>query len=262
LYANTDFARPDYRVMAQAIGANPRPGDAIILDAPNQEEVFTYYYRGTAPIYALPPGLGGNDADTIAIVQDVIRQHRRIFVLYWGEAERDPNRAVEKTLAAQAFEASTGWYGDVRFVQYATLPPGQSGELAPLNVRFGESIMLRNAALSASSLRPGDALGVTLTWETERALNQRYKVFVQLLDSDGRLVTQHDAEPGNNMSLTTTWRPGEPVTDLHGIVIPPNQRAGDYRLIVGLYDAANPQARLTTNAGDYADLGTIKVTAD
>jgi hypothetical protein len=262
LYSNSDYARSDYRAMAQAIGANPRPGDAIILDAPNQEEVFTYYYRGTAPIYPLPPGLGGNDADTIAIVRDVIANHRRIFVLYWGETERDPNRVVEKTLAAKAFEASIGWYGDVRFVQYATLPPGQSGELVPLDVRFGESITLRSATLSARTLRPGDALGVTLTWETERALSQRYKVFVQLLDSDGRLVTQHDAEPGNNMSLTTTWKPGEPVTDLHGIVIPPTQRAGDYNLIVGLYDAANPQARLTTNAGDYADLGTINVTTD
>jgi mannosyltransferase len=262
LYTNGDYARPDYRAMAQVIAANPRPGDAVILDAPNQQEVFTYYYRGSAPIYALPPGLGGDDNATIAAVTHIIARHRRIFVLYWGESERDPNRVVEKTLAAKAFEASTGWYGDVRFVQYATLPPGQTGETMPLQVRFGEAITLRSATLSARTLGSGDALGVTLTWTTERPLTRRYKIFVQLLDGEGRLVAQHDAEPGNNMSLTITWKPGELVADLHGIVIPPTQRSGDYRLIVGLYDVENPQARLTTNAGDYADLGTIKVTTD
>ena len=40
--------------MVQAISANPRAGDAIILDAPNQEEVFRYYYHGDAPVYPLP----------------------------------------------------------------------------------------------------------------------------------------------------------------------------------------------------------------
>ena len=39
-------------------------GDAIILDAPNQIEVFSYYYDGPAPVYGLPRGLGGDDAQT------------------------------------------------------------------------------------------------------------------------------------------------------------------------------------------------------
>ena len=44
----------------------------------------------------------------------------------WGETERDPNLIVEKTLTDKAFLAASQWYGDVRFAQYATLPPSSA----------------------------------------------------------------------------------------------------------------------------------------
>ena len=58
LYHHPDFHRADYRGIAADISANLRAGDAVILDAPNQEEVFRYYYAAAAPVYPLPPGLG------------------------------------------------------------------------------------------------------------------------------------------------------------------------------------------------------------
>jgi hypothetical protein len=244
--------------MARLIAANPRPDDAIILDAPNQQEVFTYYYRGSAPLYPLPAGLGGDDAAAEAAVKDVIARHRRIFVLYWGEAERDPNRVVEKTLTASAFEASSTWYGDVRLVQYATLP-SSAGVTTGMNARFGDSIRLQSATLSANRVQPGDVLGVTLTWSTDQPLTQRYKVFVQLLNDQGQLVAQHDGEPGNNLALTTTWKPGQAVTDLHGLLIPTTLPSGGYHLIAGLYDAHDPGARLPAGNSDHVDLGIIRV---
>jgi len=258
LYQAEVYARPDYRAMARIITDNPRPGDAIILDAPNQQEVFTYYYRGNAAIYPLPEGLGGDDAKTAAAVNAIIDQHRRIFVLYWGETERDPNRVVQKTLAARAFEASSNWYGDVRFVQYATLPQA-AGISTGITARFGDSITLQNITLSATTVQPGDVLGVTFTWLTAQPLTQRYKVFVQLLNEQGQLVAQHDSEPGNNLTITTAWQPGQPVTDAHGLLIPPYLPPGSYRLIAGLYDINDPQARLPVNTQDHLDLGTIRV---
>ncbi len=260
LYHDAQYARPDYRAIAQLIAARPRPGDAIILDAPNQQEVFTYYYQGDASIYPLPVGLGGDDAVTAAATEDVIAVHRRIFVLYWGESERDPNHVVEKTLAANTFEAASTWYGDVRLVQYATLPKSQVETVsAPLPVRFGDSITLHNATLSSKSVQPGDVLGVTLTWMTDQPLTRRYKVFVQLLDEQGRLIAQHDGEPGNNMAITTTWQPGRPVTDSHGLLVPVDAPPGDYTLIVGLYDLNNAEARLPVNNLDALKLATIRI---
>jgi mannosyltransferase len=43
LYFDPAYARDDYRQIAADIAASARPGDAVILNAPNQWEVFTYY---------------------------------------------------------------------------------------------------------------------------------------------------------------------------------------------------------------------------
>jgi mannosyltransferase len=258
LYTAQAYTRPDYRAMAQVITAAPRPDDAIVLDAPNQWEVFTYYYHGQAPIYPLPEGLGGDDVATATALDQVITKHRRIFVLYWGESERDPNRIVEKILAARAFEISSIWFGDVRFVQYATLPQS-AGESIPLTAHFGDSISLQSAALTSKIVQPGDVLGITFTWATSNPLTQRYKIFIHLLDSTGTLVSQRDSEPGNNLAITSTWQPNQPITDAHGLLIPVHMPPGDYRIVVGLYDINQPSQRLAVNGTDHLDLGIIQV---
>jgi uncharacterized membrane protein len=258
LYTNSTFFRSDYRAMVQLISAAPRSGDAIILDAPNQSEVFTYYYHGSTPIFPLPEGLGGDDPKTITALNQIISDHQRIFVLYWGESERDPNRVVEKTLKDHAFEATSAWYGDVRLVQYATMPQSASVHTG-VTAKFGDTITLQSAELSATSVAPGDVLGITLTWTTSQPISKRYKVFVQLLDKEGKLVAQHDSEPGNNLAITTTWEVYKPIHDSHGILIPGNTVPGEYTLILGLYDLNDPMVRLSSGTEDQVGLSQITV---
>ncbi len=264
LYRDPAYARPDYRAMAAAIQAAPRPGDAIILDAPNQAEVFSYYYRGDAPVYELPRGLGGDDAQTRADVDAVIREHRRLFVLFWGEQERDPRRVVQATLDVAAYPVASAWYGDVRLAQYAVLAASPFAPDVLSGARFGDHITLTGYALSADRLTAGDVLGVTLFWTTDAPLEVRYKVTVQLLAPDGSLVSQHDAEPGGNLALTTTWTPGQTVIDLHGLVVPPDRAPGQYTVIVGMYDLNAPLDRLPvifqgTRAGDHLQLASLEI---
>lgn len=262
LYNSPLTARDDYRAMARAITENPRPGDVIILDAPNQQEVFSYYYQGTAPVIPLPAGLGGDDAAARAGVTDVLRSARRIFVLYWGEGERDPNRVVEKTLNAATFPVFSRYYGDVRFVVYAVPSAPATAPTVQTAVRFGAgatAIDLLGYALDRTTVQQGDVIGVTLFWRAAQLVPKRYKVFLQLLDGDGRLVAQRDSEPDNGMALTTTWQPGQPVIDAHGLLVPPTLPTGTYRLIVGLYDIDDPAARLPVDGTDSVTLGTVAV---
>ncbi len=257
LYHHPDFQRDDYRGIASAIQEAARPGDAVILDAPNQEEVYRYYDTSGLPVYPLPPGLGGNDTETQAAVEQIITDHTRIFVVYWGETERDPNRIVETTLNAQTFEAVSQWYGDVRLVRYVT--PVEPSIVQESRARFGESITLERYALSADTVAPGDVLQVRLDWRTDAPLITRYKVFVQLLDRDGGLVTQRDSEPGGGLALTTTWEPGMTVSDLHALTIPDNLSPANYTLIIGLYDENNPQERLRVGESDHLTLSQISI---
>jgi mannosyltransferase len=260
LYNDLAYRRADYRAIVNEITADPRPGDAIVLDAPNQEEAFRYYYRGDAPVYPLPAGLGGDDAKTLAAVQNVIAHHSRIFVLFWGETERDPHRIVETALDSQTYEAGIDtWYGDVRLARYAA--PVTLTNVQPSGARFGGHILLQEYALSDTSLRPGDVLQIRLDWRAEVPISMRYKVFLQLLNADGTLANgaQRDSEPGGGSMPTSAWTPGETVSDRHGLLIPRDLSAGEYTLVMGLYDADNPSARLPVGAGDYLTLDKITI---
>jgi hypothetical protein len=258
LYSDPALQRADYRAIAAEIRARERPGDAIILDAPNQAEVFGYYYDGDTPIFLLPPGLGGDDAETRAAVEAILADFERVWAVFWGEVERDPNRVVETTLDAGAFEAGDRWYGDVRLAQYVM--PAPLNEPCPAGAQFGDHITLAACRLNSRAFTPGDALQLQLEWLADAPLTDRYKVFVQLLDADGVLVTQRDSEPVGGLGLTTTWQPGQPVTDNHALFLPGDLAPGDYRLILGLYALDAPNARLpVSTGGDYLDLGPLTI---
>lgn len=258
LYTDPAYQRDDYRGIARAIESEARPDDIIILNAPNQAEVFGYYYRGPAPVIGLPRGLGGDDAATRAEIEQIIAEYQRAFVVLWGEAERDPNRVVETALNAGAFEGADVWYGDVRLARYSFPQPLTIRQ--PSGVIFGDQIALIEYALSAARVAPGDALQIQLVWQAERALDRRYVVFIQLLDANGVLAAQRDSEPGGGAALTTTWTPGQSVSDNHALIVPLDLPPGDYTLIVGLYDRDDAAARLAASSGgDALTLAAITV---
>ncbi|MEJ2148413.1 MAG: glycosyltransferase family 39 protein, partial [Chloroflexota bacterium] len=109
LYLDPQYARDDYRAMAARILAEDGPEAAVVLDAPNQWEVFTYYYPDGPGIAPLP------DSSTEATLARLLSGHSRIYALFWGEAQQDPTRSVEHLLEHNAFTLGTDWYGGVRF---------------------------------------------------------------------------------------------------------------------------------------------------
>lgn len=257
LYHAEAYQRDDYRAIVEVIESDSHADDAIILNAPNQQEVFSYYYTGETAVYPLPRGLGGDDAAALAETRQIITQHERIFAVLWGTAERDPNNIVENTLDAEAYEVDSTWYGDVRLVRYTA--PVDFTDFIASGVQFGNHITLERHALSAAQVQPGDVLQLQLEWQTNTRIDQQYKVFVQLLDENGFLVAQRDAEPAGGAAPTTTWEPGATIIDRHALLIPPDLLPGDYTLITGLYDMNAPLERLPVNEGDALMLAEIVV---
>jgi len=245
LYNNPAFARADYRSMAAGILSQNHPNAGVILNAPNQWEVFTYYYPDDTAVYPLPKGRSRPRAEAIdAALTEIAARHDRLYVLFWGDSARDPERLVERWLDEHAFKATEEWVGDVRFVSYA-VPQAPASEMeTAVALPFGNAITLEGVTLNERSLQPGDILQVTLFWQTAVPLAQRYKVFLHLVGPDGELVAQRDSEPGGNLKPTNTWQPVETVIDNHGLLIPPDLPPGEYGLYLGLYDVADPSARL------------------
>ncbi|GAB4571524.1 MAG: hypothetical protein Kow0077_08400 [Anaerolineae bacterium] len=265
LYTDPAHQRDDYRSIAAQIESEASPNDAVILNGPGQGEVWAYYYDGPAPVYPLPRGLGGDDAATRAELETILQRHRRVYALFWGELERDPNGVVEGTLDSEAFEVSSRWVGRVRFVIYAVPPEAATTPSRMLALPFsapnGDTLILEGLALDReASYAPGDALTLTLFWRAETTPTARYKVFVHLFsDPNAPPPAQHDSEPGGGLAPTVNWPPETTIIDRHGILIPPDLPPGDYTLAIGVYAADDPTLRLTSPEGERVIIATITV---
>lgn len=109
----------------------------------------------------------------------------------------------------------------------------------PLQVRFGENIVLVGYDLEAQQARPGDKLGLTLYWHALSPVDKSYTVFVHLLDADEVIQGWGDSLPGGGTLPTTSWLAGEYLRDRHEIAIKPEATSGEYLIEVGLYEAIN-----------------------
>lgn len=261
LYGDPAFARADYRGMAARIAAEGHPNAGIILVAPNQWEAFTYYHRDGAPVYPLPRG-----QPDPAIVEPelaaIAARHDRLYVLFWGAEQRDPQGVIEHWLDSHTFKASEEWVGDVRFVVYIVAPE-MTTAATPSGATFagldGETITLLAYAVGPVDLPAGDVVAVRLEWSADAPPGRAYKVFLHLLDGAGNVMAQRDGEPGGGARPTTGWAAGERITDNHGLLLPPDLPPGDYTLRLGLYDALDPTARLEVAGADGLSLATITV---
>ena len=258
LYRHPDFQRDDIRGLARQIEESLRPGDAVLVSAAGVVEALGYYYDADAPLSGLPTS--ADDGQTRRQVLDIIDAHDRIYAVFYGAEEQDPNGVVESTLNRYAYEIDEVWVGDLRFVRYAVAVRLDAPRR--LDLRFGNEIWLRSYALDSPTARAGETLPVQFIWSADARPAGRYKVFLQLLDADGRLAAQRDSEPAGGLSLTTTWQADTSMVDNHALLIPSDLPAGEYTLIVGLYDIDDPAVRLIANGASYAELARIRVEQD
>jgi len=253
-YTDPAYARDDYRSMAAYLEAVGRPGDAVVLNAPGQQEVFAYYYDGDLPVHPLPQERPADPAATEAALQALAKPGGRVFALLWATDESDPGRLVEGWLEEHTYKALDSWYGNVRLAAYAVPAAVPQAPAQEVNVRLedpatGQSVTLLGYSQLDSHVAAGDIAQITLFWQADEVLERRYKVFVHLLDEASHVVGQHDSEPGGGALPTTLWEPGQVVRDNHGLPIHPATPPGSYRVEVGLYDAETGQ-RLLTPGGE------------
>lgn len=260
LYSHPAYQRNDYRAIVQAIDTHRDANTGVILNAPGQREVFSYY--SDHPPLLIPRGINSTDDEIEADTLNAIGEHDALYLVLWGDAERDPRRIVETTLDTRAYEMGNTWYGDVRLVEYISPPPAFALTLEE-PVQFGAAITLTEAAISHTTAPSGAGLAVRLTWTTAEALHERYVVFLQLLDDSGRVVAQRDAEPGGGTRLTTTWQPNTPIHDHHGLRLPAVTAEAHFTLIMGLYNPSELGERLLVDPSphsDYLELSAIHST--
>jgi hypothetical protein len=105
------------------------------------------------------------------------------------------------------------------------------------------------------TLKPNEALKLNLYWQARAKSDKPLTVFVHLLDKNGQVVAQKDAQPVGGARPTTTWIAGEYLADAFQLPLA-TLPAGEYRIEIGWYDASDPQfARLQVIDDNGAAVG-------
>ncbi len=238
------------------------PTTALVFTQPDSFDMMSAYAKPRTSLLLAEPGL-------LTWTGDRSLYHR----LETGLAGRSTVALVTDTTqpAPSVLPAVRSWLE----ARYGKAPPIKAGSIVieeyaldrlaaeqPLNVQFGDSILLAGYRPARLAGRPGTPLAVTLDWRAARSIDRDYTVSLQLLDFQGKLVAQHDSMPVNNTLPTSSWRPGQVVADEIDLPLPANLKTGDYQLIVVLYDHQTLQrlpARSGSQASDHAVVAMVPV---
>jgi len=140
-------------------------------------------------------------------------------------------------------------------------------EDAPL-ASFGEFALLWAKPILHDA-HPGDEIPVELVWDRLGDTLINWTVFVHLDSQNGSTLAQADEPPVDGFYPTSLWKRKCQVLDQHTLKLPQDIPPGEYSIMVGFYDATDPDFPRAVAANpngvpypDYAiDIGTIRVVA-
>ena len=72
---------------------------------------------------------------------------------------------------------------------------------------------------------------------SDARVNGNYQIFTHVLAADGTLIAQADHIAGADSYPTSLWQPGSLIYNRFEIQLPASAPPGDYRVVVGLYEA-------------------------
>jgi hypothetical protein len=182
-------------------------------------------------------------------------------------AVRDPAGEITEFLFPEAWQSLlrapdggwrvVGWPETLDAVARRDIP-----ETATPTDRFYDGqIRLAGYGLSATTLNPGQSLGITLYWQALEPLPRDYTVFNHMFGLDGAQVGQADEAPSVS---TSRWLPGQVFSTSHLISTSPDLAVPMVATLdVGLYDPEgdNKALPITNRQGRQlpASLTRIKV---
>lgn len=149
-------------------------------------------------------------------------------------------------------------------------PRTSLGPLRLLDVRVGRLIKPETGPelLFERQVEAGKTIGILAFWTADYPVPAAdYTTFVHLRDSAGQNVAQRDAPIWQNLFPPATWTPGGLVSESLDLRLPETLPPGEYRLVMGLYDATQ-QTRFSAFFNDAnlpnneVDLGVITVVSN
>ncbi len=287
-------AKEDHRSAALYVMAEERPGDCIILDAPENWDAFMHYYEGDLPVIPLPSEVmsGDPDAEHLALeLQELVETagYTRFWLVEGRTMYSDPDLLVQTwlddnlLLLGEIFFPSSG--STITVQSYAPAPEVGTIEgnvealvtwdsrlaLLEQNIRYQVvygSINVTETSLqgeSSPAIESDESIVVSWQLAVLDSLDD-YKVSLRLTDERGVLWTQSDRLPYLYLP-TSQWIPGSIMQLEQDVRIPAGTPPGIYTLTAVIYDAASGRPLSAEDAATgittfELDLGQIQIVAN
>jgi hypothetical protein len=259
--------KPSLHNIAAVLDAEEQPGDVLILNNPTYHHFFLNYAGfdevrvvsvpyspGERGSFEQIPEIISDNVDALVennvpiLIDDLSKQRDRLWLLMeTGPFLPWSIRPMERFMAQYYYllrELQTDPPDPtVRLLEYSTVhapnpavPPESTTSFV-----FGESIHLNGFTLPAgTAFAPGDALPVTLYWQTDDIIIQDYHVALFLANSDNSVVAQGmDSAPHAGFMPTNTWETDTVIQDNRALRLPDDLSPGEYFLWVRLYTRHN-----------------------
>ena len=252
---DTPVARPPWREVGLNAARYAQSGDlALAHITPSGDWQVMYYYERFMPEGVETRSLRQwqiEQGDTYADgLPELLNQYEQVWFMHWSK-DRSGFEALEQTGYTQTAVMSEDWLGnDLNVYRFDRLPESMLDS-------FQNGMMLRDADI------PPDQLRVDLFWMTSSALDSDYTVSVILLDENGVLVAQDDAQPFVNQRPTSSWQPGEVVYDPHTLQLLDglsDLAAGTYTVGVKVYlwTPDGIQVQPTDSSEEFTVIGALE----
>lgn len=273
LYWQESFYRPDFRGVARYIDEHAGANDLIVLVGGHSYPAFRYYYRGPLPILPLPGELLPTtqrpiDLRTLETLNEAIAGRQTLWLVLWQEWLADPTGLVMDEIEQTYHRLGVGGgFHDIALLAFDVRPgpllSERIGPQVPTDTELGGQMRFLGYDLPVDTARPGETLYLYLYWEAAVPLRDDYKVFTQIVDSNGRIVAQQDKFAGADAYPTSHWPAEAMVRDRFLLTVYPDTPSGRYRLIAGLYNPGPGLPRLPVSGdrafGDYILIAPVRI---
>jgi len=236
------------------VATHAEPGDALLFNDRARRGRYLLD-GGVLPAAVIHTAGQAYLADSLAQGNDTATGLARSAARIWLVENAPSVDVAQRALATHAFGLPPSMIdGSVvqLFLARSTAPVRPNGAV------LGGAFALDSSRIPLS-VKPGGLIPMELDWRDIRPLDVPYTVFVHVKASPDKTVAQHDSPPDLGFSPTTTWQPGQRVSDRFALELPTTVPPGDYAIHVGLYNGAT---RLTEPDGTNAiNVGTLHVGA-
>lgn len=244
LYFDETFAKDDHKAWAEFLRERMRPGDYLLLVAPQAEKIVEYY---------MPPGLPWESLPTLGRTRDwqefldreavlkAYRNHPRVWLLELHAPVADPNLHITDLLNRWGAPTDNiifrGISTEIRLQSfvYDKLRREPTSPLSEADrISFTRNLELIGYE-TPPQIEAGGRAAANLFWQLRRKAPGDVNVSLRVVDQDGKVWGQWDAPPVGSLKPLTTWEPGKTVLDQHDLVVDAGAPPGKYFVELGVY---------------------------